>query len=50
MTPKKGALACIVCGQRNYSIKPTQTGKITRLEVKKYCRYCNQHTVHKETK
>ncbi|MBG9987466.1 50S ribosomal protein L33 [Aerococcaceae bacterium DSM 111176] len=47
---RKGALACTVCGQRNYSMTPTQTGQTTRLEVKKFCKYCNKHTLHKETK
>ncbi|EKB56781.1 50S ribosomal protein L33 [Falseniella ignava] len=50
MAQKKAALACIECGQRNYQMTPTQMGKTTRLEVKKYCRYCNKHTLHKETK
>jgi large subunit ribosomal protein L33 len=43
-------LACEECKQRNYSAtkdKKKQTGKIS---VKKYCKFCNEHTVHKETK
>ncbi|HDU1205197.1 TPA: 50S ribosomal protein L33, partial [Listeria monocytogenes] len=24
--------------------------KETRLEVKKFCRHCNKHTLHRETK
>ncbi|MDR3237657.1 MAG: 50S ribosomal protein L33 [Spirochaetia bacterium] len=43
-------LACQECKRRNYSVtknKKTQTGK---LEVKKYCKFCDKHTVHKETK
>jgi large subunit ribosomal protein L33 len=43
-------LACEDCKQRNYSAtkdKKKQTGKIS---VKKYCKFCNKHTVHKETK
>ncbi len=43
-------LACTECKQRNYDTtknKKTDTG---RIELKKYCRYCKKHTVHKETK
>lgn len=47
---KKTALACTECGQRNYHMTPTQSGKNVRLKIKKFCRYCNKHTVHKETK
>lgn len=50
MAQKKSALACTVCGQRNYSYTPPQASKPERLEVKKFCKYCNQHTLHKETK
>jgi large subunit ribosomal protein L33 len=43
-------LACKDCKRRNYSItknKKTQSGK---LEIKKYCKFCDKHTMHKETK
>ncbi len=43
-------LQCGGCKRRNYSTtrnKKTSTGK---LEVRKYCRFCRQHTVHKESK
>lgn len=43
-------LACQDCKRRNYTAmknKKKQTGK---LEIKKYCRFCDKHTVHKETK
>lgn len=50
MAKKKAALACTICGQRNYHMTPTQTGQTSRLELKKFCKYCNQHTLHKETK
>jgi large subunit ribosomal protein L33 len=43
-------LACGDCKRKNYSLtknKKTQTGK---MEVKKYCRFCDKHTSHKETK
>lgn len=50
MVQKKAGLACSVCGQRNYSMTPTEKGKSTRLAIKKFCKFCSQHTVHKETK
>ncbi|MEK9149830.1 MAG: 50S ribosomal protein L33 [Candidatus Desantisbacteria bacterium] len=43
-------LACSGCKNRNYSTmknKKTQEGK---LELKKYCKTCHIHTLHKETK
>ncbi|WP_025730769.1 50S ribosomal protein L33 [Atopobacter phocae] len=46
---RKVGLACTECGQRNYTTKPSQAGQ-ERLAVKKFCRYCGKHTLHKETK
>ena len=37
----KITLACTECKQRNNP---------DRLEMKKYCRFCKKHTVHRETK
>jgi len=55
MAAKKGnrvkvVLACTDCKQRNYD--NYKNGKTTteRLELKKYCRFCKKHTVHKEAK
>lgn len=50
MKQKKTGLACSTCGQRNYTAKPTEQGKATRLEINKFCRYCGKHTLHKETR
>ena len=50
MKSNKVALACSVCGSRNYT-KPVSEGhRAERLELKKYCKYCGKHTMHKETK
>ncbi|MCM0582536.1 50S ribosomal protein L33 [Weissella diestrammenae] len=48
MAVKKVALACSVCGSRNYMVakKPE---RMTRLEVKKFCPFCGHHTIHRET-
>ncbi|WP_010170039.1 50S ribosomal protein L33 [Bacillus coahuilensis] len=46
---QKQTLECSTCGSRNYSTpKKEQQGE--RLEVKKYCKHCNAHTLHKQTK
>lgn len=43
------ALACSVCGARNYkSTKSQREGE--PLSLKKFCSHCNQHTVHIEGK
>ncbi|HEY0222235.1 50S ribosomal protein L33 [Lactovum miscens] len=47
---KRGSLACTVCGSRNYSLTLSANGREQRLEVKKFCRTCNKHTLHKETR
>lgn len=50
MTKKrKASLACTECGQRNYKMVATQKGQTERLEVKKFCKYCKKHTLHKQT-
>jgi large subunit ribosomal protein L33 len=46
---KKVVLACEVCYYRNYSTMK-KTGQLHRLEVNKFCKTCNAHTVHRETK
>ncbi|WP_208528055.1 50S ribosomal protein L33 [Jeotgalibacillus sp. R-1-5s-1] len=46
---KKLILACSACGSRNYSVPKGADKQSDRLEVKKFCRYCNAHTPHKQT-
>ena len=46
----KIVLACTECKQRNYNTKKNKKNDPDRLEMKKYCRFCRKHTVHKETK
>ena len=43
-------LACIECKNRNYNT--TKNKKVTtgKIEIKKFCRSCKKHTMHKETK
>ena len=45
----KAILICQECQSRNYEIKKDQTKQV-RFEVTKYCKKCNKHTLHKESK
>ena len=43
-------LACTECKRRNYTTKKNKQNNPDRIELKKYCKWCNAHTVHKETR
>lgn len=47
---KKVILACGECSERNYSTPKTQAQATERLELKKYCPRCANHTLHRETR
>ena len=38
------------CKQRNYNKEKNKKNSPDRLEMKKYCRFCKKHTLHRETK
>ena len=42
-------LACTECKSRNYKTTKKK-GTQAKLELKKFCKKCGTHTVHKETK
>ncbi len=44
---KKINLVCEICMTSNYSTNKSTT---ERVVVKKYCKRCKQHTIHKENK
>ncbi len=46
----KITLACTDCKQRNYNLTKDKRVHTERMELKKYCRFCKAHTLHKETK
>ncbi len=46
---KKVILVCEVCLSRNYTALKHKERQ-ERLSMKKYCKRCDKHTVHKETK
>ncbi|OGP14583.1 MAG: 50S ribosomal protein L33 [Deltaproteobacteria bacterium GWA2_55_10] len=43
-------LACTECKRRNYSTTKNKKTTPDRLELKKYCKFCQKHIPHKETK
>jgi large subunit ribosomal protein L33 len=43
-------LACNECKRRNYVTVKNRQNDRDRLELKKYCRWCRGHTVHRETR
>lgn len=43
-------LECTQCKNRNYSTSKNKKTTTERIELKKYCNTCKEHTVHKETK
>lgn len=44
------SLECQDCKRRNYSTMKNRRNSPEKLEIKKYCRFCRKHTVHKESK
>ena len=46
----KITLACTECKKRNYNTTKNKKNNPDLLEMKKYCRFCKKHTVHRETK
>ncbi|TXK78118.1 50S ribosomal protein L33 [Paenibacillus sp. N3.4] len=43
-------LACTNCKQRNYASTKNKRNNPDRIELKKYCKFCNEHTAHRETR
>ncbi|MDO4754224.1 MAG: 50S ribosomal protein L33 [Bacillota bacterium] len=43
-------MACQDCKNRNYNTAKNKKNDPDRIEMKKYCRVCKKHTMHKETK
>jgi large subunit ribosomal protein L33 len=43
-------LACTECKRRNYNTTRNKKKQTEKLEIKKYCRFCRSHKVHKESK
>jgi large subunit ribosomal protein L33 len=47
---EKITLACTECKRRNYESMKSKRNTPDRVELKKYCRWCSRHTVHRETR
>jgi large subunit ribosomal protein L33 len=43
-------LQCQDCKRINYYTKKSKTMVEKKLELKKFCRWCRKHTIHKEGK
>lgn len=43
-------LACQECRERNYITTKNRLNQRGRIELRKYCPRCRQHTAHKETR
>jgi large subunit ribosomal protein L33 len=43
-------LSCTECGSRNYKTTRARREGIQPLSLKKFCRICNRHTIHIESK
>ncbi len=47
---EKVVLICTECLSRNYTTTKDKYANTQRLEVMKYCKKCNAHTLHRESK
>ncbi|MEE8330109.1 MAG: 50S ribosomal protein L33 [Thermodesulfovibrionia bacterium] len=43
-------LQCTECKNKNYSTTKNKQNTPDKINIKKHCRRCQKHTVHKETK
>ena len=43
-------LACEKCKRRNYSTEKNKKNTTDKLLLKKFCRFCREHTGHSEIK
>ena len=43
-------LECSDCGELNYRTTKNKRKIKDRLELKKFCKHCKEHVLHKETK
>ena len=43
-------LECTECHNRTYVTDKNKKNNAERLEIKKYCKFCKKHTMHKQTK
>jgi large subunit ribosomal protein L33 len=46
----KITMACQQCKHRNYITRKNRRNDPDRMELKKFCPNCRQHTAHRETR
>lgn len=46
----KVVLECTECKNRNYNTMKNKKVTTNRIELKKHCKFCKSHTLHKETR
>jgi len=44
------SMACSDCKERNYATTKNKRNTKDRLELRKFCPRCGQHTMHREAK
>ena len=47
---QRKTLVCSECNEENYRTVKNIKNTTDRLELKKYCKRCQKHTIHKEKK
>ena len=47
---EKIALQCSECKQKNYTTEKNRRNMQGKMELKKYCKFEQKHTLHKEAK
>ncbi len=43
-------LACTECKQRNYTTMKNKRNNPDRIELRKFCKFCNSYHPHRETR
>ncbi|MEJ5307187.1 MAG: 50S ribosomal protein L33 [candidate division WOR-3 bacterium] len=43
-------MVCSECKRKNYMTTKNKKKQTDKLELKKYCKFCRKHTLHKEAK
>ncbi len=43
-------LACTECKRKNYTTTKNKRKHTDRLELRKFCKWCGKHTIHREIK
>jgi large subunit ribosomal protein L33 len=43
-------LGCMECTRRNYHTTKNKKKTTGKIELKKFCKWCKKHTVHREMK